>query len=254
VWPPGRDHAAPRAAKSSARLAVVLAGLALAVACATTGPSFRPAGAGEVELAEDAWNTITKGWATPVSTVRMLYDATYRDGDLQRSATAAVTLDERGMRISLSGPFGIGLGRAQWRDGSVTVSDRKGEHTRTLPEDSPEFGQIFGVPLSVREFVRILCGRPTAWPAAQGEYEIAGGDLARAHFDAAGRAEEFTFHLRPPALVSWRLEAGSSVLSVSYGRFDHGIPARLSIEDLKTGRKVTLVRTAYETAGGASAR
>jgi hypothetical protein len=254
VPPPRRMDAVPRhknGAERSALLVVVL----LAAGCATTAPAFRPAVGGEVERAEEAWAALRLEPRPPAATRRMLYDATYRDGDVERSATAAVTLeDEQGMTIALSGPFGVGLGRAQWRGGSVTVTDRNGKHARIVPEDSPEFGEIFGVPLSVREFAGILSGRPGIWPPRSGAYQVAGADLARVRFETAGGAEEFTFHLQPPALVAWRVLASSSALAVTYGPFDHGLPLRLTIEELPEGRTVKLVRTAYESGAAAPDR
>jgi hypothetical protein len=208
-----------------ALLAVVVGALA---ACATTRPQrhFIPATSQQQSQALAAWNEARERAASlPAS--RLLYDAKMGSGGAPSvPGTLAVSYDGKAVTLaSLTGPFGARV--AEYRDGSVTGEDREALVVDPDVLRSVLAGAWNGSPVSVEGCDSGEC--LVSWSAQAGR-----GTAVVAVASAAVR--------------SIKLSGSAGHLLVDYSGEASPWPARIRVQDEKSGRSLTLKLVAVEPA------
>jgi hypothetical protein len=137
------------------------AALALAAGCATGPRSFVPASSEEARRVLARWDEFRRGALSP-GAMELFYDARISRHGLSIRGELAVRDDPgRQLRLRVSGPMGAPVARADWdgtRAVAVIYDQKRGD--RTVRSDGPEFGEVFGIPLSARELSLAFFGLP----------------------------------------------------------------------------------------------
>jgi hypothetical protein len=210
----------------SLRLPLLASLLCALAACATTRsqPELAPATPEQRQQALGVWNAALER-AASLSASRLLYDAKMASGAAPSvPGTLAVTYDGKAVTVaSLTGPFGSRV--AEYRDGTVTGEDKRALVVDPAVLRSVLAGAWSGTsPLSVEGCDAAQC--LLAWTAEAGSgtafVELAGG------------------------VRSMDLSGAAGHLLVGYAGEARPWPAEITVQDMNSGRHLSLKLVAVE--------
>jgi hypothetical protein len=213
------------------RLPLLVVLVCAIAACATTRPErrFAPATPEEQARALSAWSAARER-ATSLAASRLLYDAKMSSGGAPSiPGTLAVSYDGKAVTLaSLTGPFGSRV--AEYRDGSVTGEDKKA---------------LLVDPDVLRS---VLAGAPNGSPVS-----VEGCDSGECLVSWSTEAGRGTAVLAVVGGVrSMDLSGSAGHLLVDYSGESSPWPARITIQDEKSGRSLSLKLVAVEPAAGSA--
>ena len=212
----------------SLRLALLLFLVCALAACATSRSQrrFNPATPEQQSQALSAW-TAARDRAASLPASRLLYDAKMSSGGAPSvPGTLAVSYDGKAVTLaSLTGPFGSRV--AEYRDGSVTVEDRKALVVDPDVLRSVLAGAPNGSPVSVEGCDSGEC--LVSWKAQAGRGTAVVG-------------------VADSAVKSMDLSGSAGHLMVDYSGEASPWPPRITVQDEKSGRSLTLKLVAIEPA------